>query len=508
MKRLYQKLAVTFILSSVLIAMLFTMSLYKRSREENCTYLNQLLESTYVNLETMSRDRQEKIEILKDDYLNRALAVELILSNDYERISGGGSGLAVLKELMEVKDISVIDKYGNITMSTTENQEVRYDDTEELDRLFEAEEEKAALFFTDAYTADEKVDCFHVLVKSDSEDFSAVRIDADVSRLGLLSDKELIKSTLKQATTEFATSIFAVDKTTGEILGMTENNLQQFQINGIKTEEELLNFLDMGKDKDALLVMVDGKKSQAVIHSLDGFYLAAFSDMEKVFGSVTRTFLEGLLGIGGISLLTVLLVHYHIKSMEKELSLAKTEAKYDRLTGLYNRSGFEKCMEDFLTQNKISGVLLLLDLDNFKKINDCEGHPEGDRILVKFSACLRKVFRREDSIGRLGGDEFIVLIQNEIPEAILEEKLGTVLEEVRKMLGEYREKHGASVSIGAVPIDSTVRSYEALYKYADAALYIAKYMGKNRFFINDKKITCAKEECSYYAENTDNNSAD
>lgn len=502
MKRLYKKLAVTFLLSSVLIALLFTLSLYKRSMEENCLYLHQLLDSTNINLESMRNDQQKKSEIIEKDYLNRALAVEYILSNDYGNVYDN-SGLFVLKELMEVENITVMNKSGKILMST-DNAEGVYENAKELAKLFSSGGEKEYLICSEIYDFENGNSHFYILVKSQSEEFAALRIDAEVSKLGLMSEEDIIRSTLKKATTEYATSIFAVDKGTGKIIGITENNIQQFNIDGVGTQKELLNFLEQGTGKDAFMVKIREKISQMAVYDLGSIYLAAFSDAEKVFGSVTRTFLEGIAGIGGISILTVLMIHYHIKSMEKELSMAKTEAKYDKLTGLYNRNGFEKCMDEFLLKEKPSGVLLLLDLDNFKKINDGEGHPEGDRILQKLGICLKKVFRRDDFIGRLGGDEFIVLIQNDLPADILEEKLFTVLEDVRTMLGGYREKYNASASIGAVPVDGSVKSYEILYKYADAALYIAKYMGKNRFYINDKGITCAKEECSFYASDENN----
>lgn len=497
MKRLYKKLSVTFLISSILIAMLFTLSLYKRSMEENCIYLHQLLDSANINLKSAKIDQQEKTEILENDYLNRAWAAEYILSNDYKNIYDN-SGLLVIKELMEVENISVIDRYGKILMSTGDTAGF-YENTEELEKLLSSEKEKAYLICSQIYDYGRDNSHFYILVKSQSENFSAVRIDAAVSRLGLMSEEDIIRSTLKTATTEYATSIFAVDKESGKTIGITENNIQQFSIDGVDDQNELLDFLKQGTHKEAFLAKIRGKISQMAVYDLGSIYLAAFSDTDKVFGSVTQTFLEGIAGIGGISVLTVLLVHYHIKNMEKELSAAKTEAKYDKLTGLYNRNGFEKCVNEFLMQDKPCGVLLLLDLDNFKKINDSEGHPEGDRVLQKLALCLKRVFRRDDSIGRLGGDEFIVLIQNELPKEILEYKLNRVLEEVRTMLGSYREKYGASVSIGAVPADGSVKSYDALYKYADAALYIAKYMGKNRFYINDKKISCAKEECSFYA---------
>ena len=93
--------------------------------------------------------------------------------------------------------------------------------------------------------------------------------------------------------------------------------------------------------------------------------------------------------------------------MEDQLNEARSEAEYDRLTGLYNRTGFERRAETFLGEENRKGAMVLLDLDNFKRVNDSEGHPAGDEILREFAGCLSAAFRSEDVIGRLGGDEFV-----------------------------------------------------------------------------------------------------
>ena len=160
--------------------------------------------------------------------------------------------------------------------------------------------------------------------------------------------------------------------------------------------------------------------------------------------------------------------------MEGELSVAQAKAKYDKLTGLYNRSGFEEKVEELLKSEDPKGAFILFDLDNFKRVNDMEGHPEGDRMLERFAGYLGAVFRKGDSIGRLGGDEFVALIPNPMPQDILEQKFDALLSGIKDLFGAYYEKYGTSVSIGAVPIDGTVRTYKGLYKCADTALYIAK----------------------------------
>ena len=79
--------------------------------------------------------------------------------------------------------------------------------------------------------------------------------------------------------------------------------------------------------------------------------------------------------------ITILLVRHHVQKYKDRLDRARTEAERDRLTGLYNRNGFERRAEEFLEKDSPGRALLLLDLDNFKQINDREGHPEGDRVL-------------------------------------------------------------------------------------------------------------------------------
>ena len=139
--------------------------------------------------------------------------------------------------------------------------------------------------------------------------------------------------------------------------------------------------------------------------------------------------------------------------------------------------------------------MVLLDLDNFKRVNDSEGHPAGDEILRKFAGCLSDTFRREDVIGRLGGDEFVVLIRNEVSMKTLEDKFKDLLDKVRRTLAESYEKYQVSASIGAVPVDDRIRDYKKLYQCADTALYISKYLGKDQFYINDTLISCMRREC-------------
>lgn len=520
MRKLYQRLALVLGMSAVMTVLIFTVSLYGRSRAENIHYLRQLLDGVEENLSHNSEDYRERLELLEEDYLKRARAAEYILSSGPGLVSE--EELQIIKELMEVRAVTVIGNSGEILMSTE-------------DRTGDESEESV----------------FHVTVKAQSDRFAAVRVDADPGRLGLMDREDLMRSTLRQATTEHRTGIMAVDPETGEIIGFTRNNAQDFELAGIDTASEFLGLLESMADRRAAVLRVNEVYQRVLVRETEGYYLVAFSALDTVFADMTWSFWEGLIGIGAVSTAAILLVRYYLKKylfrhfetvkedisrvlagaagsgaadagipevrafvaaiselekgyldqaegmhrMKDELSRARTEAERDKLTGLYNRRGMEKRVEIFLKQETPAGTFVLFDLDNFKRVNDSEGHPEGDRVLERFAACLRECFRKGDSLGRLGGDEFAALISGPVPDERLEEIFCAVMSGVREGLETYYKKYGVSVSIGAVPIDGKVRTYKGLYKCADTALYIAKYLGKDRCYINKEKISCMKKEC-------------
>lgn len=169
----------------------------------------------------------------------------------------------------------------------------------------------------------------------------------------------------------------------------------------------------------------------------------------------------------------------------------------DGLTGIMNRKGFQQEVEKILAENHAGGgVLLMCDLDNFKRINDSLGHPEGDRLLKLFSEILKQEFRKSDVVGRIGGDEFMVYLPSDVEDSVLRKKLDHVMDSIRVKLNGYRT-YGVSVSIGAAKLDAEmgVVDFESLYESADTALYISKGLGKNRYYINEKGIRCMKSTC-------------
>jgi diguanylate cyclase (GGDEF)-like protein len=167
---------------------------------------------------------------------------------------------------------------------------------------------------------------------------------------------------------------------------------------------------------------------------------------------------------------------------EKVASLT-TKAQTDALTGLLNREAAVSRITQFLEGDGKNHrhALLMVDLDNFKMINDNFGHFQGDEVLAALSAKIRTAFRSVDIVGRLGGDEFIVLLKHAYSNSIIKRKAI----ELRSVL-EYMYVGGdvsvsVTGSIGISVYDADGKNFEQLYKEADEALYRAKLAGKNKF---------------------------
>ena len=175
------------------------------------------------------------------------------------------------------------------------------------------------------------------------------------------------------------------------------------------------------------------------------------------------------------------------KELERHKEL-EGKAETDLLTGLTNKVSTERKISDYMREHPHEqGVLFLLDVDNFKKINDTKGHAFGDEVLQTLGHKLRAEFRVSDIVGRTGGDEFMIFLKDmKGPEGIRKEasRVEDLFHDFRA--GEY-VKYSVTASIGAAVFPDDAADFPALYKAADAALYRVKQNGKNKlFFFGDE----------------------
>lgn len=164
----------------------------------------------------------------------------------------------------------------------------------------------------------------------------------------------------------------------------------------------------------------------------------------------------------------------------QQQEILKAEAELDPLTKIFNVRTGKKLVEKYLfTENACESynAMLLMDLDDFKNINDTLGHQEGDKVLKRFVKILLSLFRNTDIIYRLGGDEFAVFVKNiKDPEFIIER----IMKDFFSSLKEKSDSAPFNSSVG-IFMTNKEYSYDYYYLQADKALYRAKKQGKNNF---------------------------
>jgi diguanylate cyclase (GGDEF)-like protein/PAS domain S-box-containing protein len=265
----------------------------------------------------------------------------------------------------------------------------------------------------------------------------------------------------------------------GKLVSMNPSGLKMM---GVENESEILglNYLDIpiSEDRERVSALMDNAKrglgsifefsaagENGVLHLLSSFEPINDEDdnIARLMG-VTQDITER-------------------KKVEEKLSY---QASHDALTGLINRTEFEQRTKRLLStikNDKAEHAMCFLDLDQFKVINDTCGHIAGDELLRQLGGLLRNIVRNRDTLSRLGGDEFGVLMEH-----CLLDQAHRVADAIFNAINEYQffwegEAFRIGVSIGLVAINDATGNYTDLFKQADAACYLAKELGRNRIHV-------------------------
>ncbi|MFK7161129.1 GGDEF domain-containing protein [Marinospirillum sp. MEB164] len=171
---------------------------------------------------------------------------------------------------------------------------------------------------------------------------------------------------------------------------------------------------------------------------------------------------------------------YQAARLEAQQRSVQHQADHDALTGLPNRSLLERRITLALT-NQRPLALLFMDLDHFKEVNDQLGHAMGDQLLKRVGERLSHLIRQQDTLGRLGGDEFLILLEEPSHDALACQLAQRIIDALTQpfQLGEHQVRIGVSIGISQAPLDATDKA--SLIHAADQAMYQAKAAGRNRW---------------------------
>ncbi len=279
-----------------------------------------------------------------------------------------------------------------------------------------------------------------------------------------------------------------------------------FKVLCAKSGAEMFDILEQTEPK---LILLD-----IVMPELDGFEIIKRLKSSDEYNKIPVIFITGLndegseekgFKLGAIDYITKPFkekvvsarVHSYVQLYD---FIKKSEdlASKDALTGLYNKKTTEEQIIKFLAdeQNASCGALMIIDIDNFKSVNDTFGHLYGDAVIKQLGGILKSAFQKSDVLGRVGGDEFFVFLKNYKDNDVLVQRAQEICEGFRKTY----EQNGVTVKVSAsVGIATTYNSFEfeEIYKMADIALYNTKAKGKNGF-----AFYTGEEELKYQSNRT------
>ncbi|GEM_PF-2702725 len=161
-------------------------------------------------------------------------------------------------------------------------------------------------------------------------------------------------------------------------------------------------------------------------------------------------------------------------------------AEHDSLSMIFNRGAFVKSVESSMSEQKAKSgcAFYMIDVDDFKTINDCYGHNMGDAVIQNMGILLKDIFREIGYVGRMGGDEFAAYQCCVRDRVQLDEIATKLLERIHTISEKLSMQHQVTASIGIIYVESGISNFDILYQKADEQLYESKRTSKNRYTIS------------------------
>ena len=288
------------------------------------------------------------------------------------------------------------------------------------------------------------------------------------------------------------------DYTYGDLYSVESNTREKYYKNiSVIYKNKLNNDLCIGlsNNNDVLLLRIINK----IINSISAEELNTIVYKNTLYTKnkitlqsfIYSNYIEVMIFIISILVITSLSIYIIMKirlqNKNKQNSLLKEKSETDSLTGIFNRGACKELISNYIENksNDLYGAFFIIDIDNFKGVNDNLGHKIGDDVLKDLSDNLKRLFRKSDIVGRWGGDEFIVFMKDlDFSNLHVASKIATNLCNTMNKTVTYNDiSQNISLSIGIVFTKDNI-NFTELYQKADEILYTVKENGKNGFSTN------------------------
>ncbi len=307
------------------------------------------------------------------------------------------------------------------------------------------------------------------------------------SKVLLMQELEYERS-IKRINAEFYEYINEADLTKGVMIGRDSADF----LHDMGVSEENLDYDECLKQIGEKNIHQNNRKQYFEIFSRENLIKCFNEDQKTVHLQCLATDDNGLsyywLEITGKIFLhpmtqTLRLITYrrNIDKLKRNEITLLEKAQRDSQTLLYNKRTTETMVEEFFAGSGKHGkhALMMIDLDNFKKVNDSLGHAFGDKVIIEFSDEMKQAFRSDDILGRIGGDEFLILIKNYGRIDTLKKRIHELCAKMIKVYDGRIDKYTVSASLGVALYPEDGRTYRELQEKADNALYYSKGHGKS-----------------------------
>ncbi len=235
---------------------------------------------------------------------------------------------------------------------------------------------------------------------------------------------------------------------------------------------------------------LDDERTICVVSTgIEGWYLAfgvRQSSMNKLrasyYSDIQATVIKLAIAVSCFSTFVIAIIIINMLKSKEKGKVLEDKAETDLLTDLYNKAATERKIQEYMEENPNGrGLMFILDIDNFKKVNDTMGHAFGDLLLKTLGKEIKTEFRVTDIVGRMGGDEFMIFLKNIKDDSTIEREASRITNFFHDFrAGEDYVKYSASASIGAAIFPDDATNFKDMYIAADQALYKAKQRGKSQ----------------------------